>query len=802
MFVVKRDGRQQPVEFDKITERIRSLCYGESMRTIDPVRVAQDVIKGVCDGITTEALDVLAAETSAYRSASNPAYDLLAARIAVSNLHKSTPGTVREYVKALQFNMNFDCEPAVHAPLLHADVAEFMLKHANELDSYIDMQRDFEFGYFGFKTLERSYLLRSRHSHDQRRRVMERPQFLWLRVAVGIHWKDIQKHAEDQRLVLESIRATYSALSQGLYTHATPTLFNAGTQRPQMSSCFLATVPEDSIDGIFASVAECAKISKYAGGIGLSIHNIRSEGSYIAGTHGHSNGIVPMLRVFDTTARYVDQGGGKRKGSFAMYLEPWHADILEFLELKKNTGKEEHRARDLFYAMWIPDLFMQRVVNDESWSLFCPSVAKRSDDGVPLYDLYGEAFEELYVSLEKRGLAKRTIRAQELFSRIMASQIETGTPYMLYKDHINRKNNQANLGTIRSSNLCAEITEFSSQDETAVCNLASLNLSAFIKNRTFDFSALESTVRLAITNLNRVIDANFYPVDKARASNVKHRPVGLGVQGFADTLAIMGLAFDSDVARVLNREIFETMYFAALSASHAWAVEHGAYASFRGSPASRGILQCDLWGAPPDESRHDWAGLRSNIAKDGLGNSLLIALMPTASTSQILGNNEAFEPFTSNLYTRRTLAGDFMVVNRHLVRDLMNRGLWTEEIRQAIMASGGSVQGIASIPQDIQDVYKTAWELKQKVILDMAADRGPFVDQSQSMNVFMANPTPRTLGSMHMYGWRRGLKTGMYYLRTRAAVDAIQFTVSSATASSAGKDHASAEVEGCVSCSA
>ena len=771
------------------------------MKTIDPVVVAQDVIKGVCNGITTKELDILAAETSAYRSSVNPAFDTLAARIAVSNLHKSTPGTVAEYVDALQRNLNYDQTPPTQVPLLDEKIAGFMKEHADAFDKFVDMDRDLEISYFGFKTLERSYLLRAQQSSEQERRITERPQFMWLRVAVGVHAADIGalgSDSKDETTVLNSIKKTYDALSLGYYTHATPTLFNAGTNRSQMSSCFLTTVPDDSIDGIFSSVSECAQISKYAGGIGLSIHNVRSQGSYISGTHGHSNGIVPMLRVFDTTARYVDQGGGKRKGSFAIYLEPWHADILDFLELKKNTGKEEHRARDLFYAMWIPDLFMKRVESDGMWSLFCPRTVRR-EDGVALYDLYGKEFEELYECLESRGLAKKTIRAQELFSRIMASQIETGTPYMLYKDHVNHKNNQANLGTIRSSNLCSEIVEYSSTDETAVCNLASMNLSAFVKDGAFQFDAFARVVELATTNLNRVIDANFYPVEKARVSNTRHRPVGLGVQGLADTFAMLGLPFDSEDARTLNRQIFETMYFAALTASHAWAVENGPYASFKGSPASKGRLQFDLWNVVPDETRHDWSSLREKIQQDGLGNSLVVALMPTASTSQILGNNEAFEPFTSNLYTRRTLAGDFMVVNRHLVRDLVRRGLWTEDVRRMIMASGGSVQNIPGIPEDIQAVYKTAWELKQKVILDMAADRGPFVDQSQSMNVFMATPTPKTLGSMHMYGWRRGLKTGMYYLRTRAAVDAVQFTISPSGPSVSSK---ASEPEICMSCSA
>ena len=630
------------------------------------------------------------------------------------------------------------------------------MANAEVLNNHIDYNRDYNYDYFGFKTLERSYLLRLDGE------VAERPQHMLMRVAVGIHQNDIEK----------ALR-TYDLMSQGYFTHATPTLFNSGTPMPQMSSCFLLTMQEDSLHGIYDTLKQCALISKSAGGIGLSIHHIRAKGSYIKGTNGNSNGIVPMLRVFNDTARYVDQGGGKRKGSIAIYLEPWHPDLIEFLDLRKNHGKEEMRARDLFYALWTPDLFMQRVEQNADWSFFCPNECPG------LQDAYGEEFKELYESYEAQGLARKTVPAREVWDKVIEAQIETGTPYMLYKDSANLKSNQKNLGTIRSSNLCTEIMEYTSADEIAVCNLASIALPKFVENGSFNHELLFDVTYHTTGNLNRVIDVNYYPVEEARNSNMRHRPIGLGVQGLADTFAMLGLAFDSPEARALNKEIFETIYFAACTASKDEAIEHGAYSTFQGSPASQGLLQFDLWGMNEHSGRWDWDSLKAEIVEKGMRNSLLVAPMPTASTSQILGNNECFEAFTSNLYVRRTLSGEFIVLNKHLVNDLISAGLWSMELKDEILRHKGSILGIEGIPDNIKALYKTTWEIKQKHVLDMAADRGAYIDQSQSMNIHMIDANAAKVSSMHFYGWRSGLKTGMYYLRTKAAADAIQFTVES-----------------------
>ncbi|WP_088340140.1 ribonucleoside-diphosphate reductase subunit alpha [Robiginitalea sediminis] len=753
MFVLKRDGRKEPVMFDKITARVRKLCYGLN-DLVDPVKVAMRVIEGLYDGVTTSELDNLAAEIAATLTTSHPDYAKLAARISVSNLHKNTKKSFSETMKDLYEYVN--PRTGKKAPLLSDEVWKVVEANADELDSMIIYNRDFGYDYFGFKTLERSYLLKINGN------IAERPQHMLMRVAVGIHLDD-----------LASVRETYELMSKKYFTHATPTLFNSGTPKPQMSSCFLLTMQEDSIDGIYDTLKQTAKISQSAGGIGLSVHNVRATGSYIAGTNGTSNGLVPMLRVFNDTARYVDQGGGKRKGSFAIYLEPWHADIFEFLDLKKNHGKEEMRARDLFYAMWIPDLFMKRVEADEMWTLMCPNECPG------LYDNHSEAFESLYLKYEEEGKGRKTIKARELWEKILESQIETGTPYMLYKDAANRKSNQKNLGTIRSSNLCTEILEYTSKDEIAVCNLASIALPMFVKNGTFDHKELFKVTKRVTRNLNRVIDRNFYPVKEAENSNMRHRPVGLGVQGLADTFIMLRLPFTSDEAKQLNQEIFETLYFAAATASMELAKEEGAYSSFKGSPISEGLFQHNLWGIKDEElsGRWDWDKLRKSIKKHGVRNSLLVAPMPTASTSQILGNNECFEPYTSNIYTRRVLSGEFIVVNKHLLEDLVRLGLWNEEMKQELMRANGSIQNIDAIPEDIKELYRTVWELSMKDIIDMSRHRGYFIDQSQSLNLFMENANYAKLTSMHFYAWKSGLKTGMYYLRTKSAVDAIKFTL-------------------------
>lgn len=752
MHVIKRSGRNEDVSFDKITARLRKLTYNLDTNYVNLIEVSKKVIMGLYDGVTTVELDNLAAETAASMATVHPDYALLAARIAVSNLHKETDKSFHKVIHALYHYV--DPKTGERAGLIGEDTYKTVLKYKDELDSAIIYDRDFEFDYFGFKTLERSYLMRMNGQ------VVERPQHLFMRVAVGIHGEDIESAIE-----------TYNLMSERWFIHATPTLFNAGSPKPQLSSCFLLQMTEDSIHGIFETLQRCALISQSAGGIGLSIHNIRATGSYIKGTGGTSNGIIPMLRVFNDAARYVDQGGGKRKGAFAVYLEPWHADIFEFLDLKKNHGKEEMRARDLFYALWIPDLFMERVKEDADWSLFCPNEAPG------LFDVYGGEFEALYHTYEKEGRQRKTVKARDLWQAVLESQIETGTPYLLYKDAANKKSNQKNLGTIRSSNLCTEIIEYTAPDEVAVCNLASIALPKYITDGVFDFQRLYDITRVVTRNLNKVIDINYYPIPEAERSNMRHRPIGLGVQGLADAFILMRMPFDSPEARQLNKDIFETIYFAAMTESCALAEKHGAYQTFAGSPLSKGEFQFDMWGVQPSK-RWDWESLRQRVMKTGVRNSLLVAPMPTASTSQILGNNECFEPYTSNLYTRRTLAGEHIVVNKYLMRDLVRLGLWDEEMREAIMAANGSVQGIEDIPEEVRNMYKTAYELSQKVILDMAADRGAFICQSQSLNVFMEAPTFAKLSSMHFYAWQKGLKTGMYYLRSKAATDPIKFTLS------------------------
>ena len=755
MFVVKRDGRKESIKFDKITARIQKLCYGFS-DLVEPTAVAMKVIEGIYEGVTTSELDNLAAEVSASMTTRHPDYALLASRISVSNLHKDTKKSFSETMVDLYNYVN--PKTGKKAPLIADDVIKIIKKNAELLDSTIIYDRDFCYDYFGFKTLERSYLLRLNG------KIAERPQHMLMRVAIGIHKDDIQSAIE-----------TYELMAQKYFTHATPTLFNAGTPKPQMSSCFLLTMKDDSIDGIYDTLKQCAKISQSAGGIGLSIHNVRATGSYIRGTNGTSNGIVPMLRVFNDTARYVDQGGGKRKGSFAIYLEPWHADVFDFLDLRKNHGKEEMRARDLFFALWTPDLFMQRVKEDAEWTLMCPNECPG------LADTYGKDFEKLYKKYEKAGKGRKTIRARELWEKVVESQVETGTPYILYKDACNEKSNQKNLGTIRSSNLCTEIIEYTAPDEVAVCNLASIALPMFIdeEKNVFDHEKLYNITRVITKNLNKVIDRNYYPVAEAKNSNMRHRPVGLGVQGLADAFIKLRLPFDSQEAKALNEEIFETIYFAALTSSMESAKEEGAYQTYEGSPISQGLFQHNLWGKKDEElsGRWAWGELRNQIKENGVRNSLLLAPMPTASTSQILGNNECFEPYTSNIYTRRVLSGEFVVVNKHLLLDLVQLGLWNDDMKNEIIKANGSIQGIESIPDNIKALYKTVWEIKMKDIIDMSADRGHFIDQSQSLNLFIDQPNIGKITSMHFYAWEKGLKTGMYYLRTKAATQAIQFTV-------------------------
>ncbi|HEY4110152.1 ribonucleoside-diphosphate reductase subunit alpha [Puia sp.] len=795
MFVIKRNGKSESVKFDKITARIEKLCYGLDRRFVNSAEVAKKVIEGLYDGVTTTELDNLAAETAASLTVKHPDYALLASRIAVSNLHKNTIKSFSDTMKLL-----FECRDSKTGklvPLLSDEVWQIVSDNAELLDSTIIYDRDYGFDYFGFKTLEKSYLLKVDG------KVVERPQHMYMRVAIGIHQSDI-----------DAAIKTYHLMSERWFTHATPTLFNAGTPKPQMSSCFLLTMKDDSIDGIYDTLKQTAKISQSAGGIGLSIHNIRATGSYIGGTNGTSNGIIPMLRVFNDTARYVDQGGGKRKGAFAIYLEPWHADVFAFLDLRKNHGKDELRARDLFYALWIPDLFMQRVESGGEWSLFCPHEAPG------LHETWGADFEALYAQYEAEGRARRTVKAQDLWFAILDAQIETGTPYLLYKDSANRKSNQQNLGTIKSSNLCTEIIEYTSPDEIAVCNLASLALPRFVINGQFDHQTLYDVTYEVTKNLNKIIDNNYYPVEEARNSNLRHRPIGLGVQGLADAFILLRLPFESDKAKQLNKEIFETIYFAAMTASKDLAKIEGPYSSFAGSPASKGQFQFDLWDVEPT-LRWDWYRLKDEVIKHGVRNSLLVAPMPTASTSQILGNNECFEPYTSNIYVRRVLSGEFVVVNKHLLKDLVELNLWNDEMKSKIIFNNGSIQAIDEIPQHLKEIYKTVWEIKQRNIIDMAADRGAYICQSQSLNLFIDSPSANKLTSMHFYGWKKGLKTGMYYLRTQAASQAVQFTVErqggkmieplanpaaiQVASADAGEDMVGATCtmqEGCVTCSA
>ncbi|KAI9671810.1 MAG: ribonucleotide-diphosphate reductase subunit rnr1 [Alyxoria varia] len=751
MFVVKRNGKNERVQFDKITARVSRLCYGLDPEHVDAVSITQKVINGVYPGVTTVELDNLAAETAAYMTVTHPEYATLAARIAVSNLHKQTEKQFSKVMSSLYHYVNPRNKKL--SPMISDETYDTIMKNAEELDSAIIYDRDFEYQYFGFKTLERSYLLKLNG------KVAERPQHMLMRVAVGVHGDDIERAIE-----------TYHLLSNKLFTHASPTLFNAGTPNAQLASCFLIDMKSDSIDGIYDTLKTCALISKTAGGVGLNAHCIRATGSYIAGTNGTSNGLVPMLRVFNNTARYVDQGGNKRPGAFAVYLEPWHADIFPYLDLRKNHGKEEVRARDLFYALWVPDLFMKRVEANTTWTLFCPHEAPG------LADVYGEEFERLYEQYEQEGRGRQTIRAQKLWYAIIEAQTETGTPYICYKDAANRKSNQKNLGTIRSSNLCTEIIEYTAPDEVAVCNLASMALPTYVENQTYNFKRLHEVVQVVTRNLNRIIDRNYYPIPEARKSNMRHRPIGLGVNGLADAFLLMRYPFDSEEAKKLNIQIFETIYHGALTASCQLAKEEGPYETYEGSPVSQGILQYDMWERTPTDL-WDWSSLKEQIKEHGIRNSLLMAPMPTASTSQILGFNECFEPYTSNIYSRRVLAGEFQIANPHLLKDLVDMGLWSENMKNRIIADGGSIQRIPNIPDDIKRLYKTVWEISQRTIVTMAADRGAFIDQSHSLNIHMKEPTFGKITSMHFAGWKLGLKTGMYYLRTQAASAPIQFTV-------------------------
>jgi ribonucleoside-diphosphate reductase alpha subunit len=733
MKVVKRSGDVVEMLFDKVTKRISKLnCEPEFTKlNVQPDKVAQKVFTSMYDGISTSEIDNLTAEVAISMITENPDYEVLAMRITVSNIQKTCPKTFSDAMLAL------------HSRGVLSD--EFMKCVTLEMDTWIQHSRDYDFGYFGVKTLQKGYL-----------NEFETPQYMFMRVAVGIHGDDLMR-----------VKETYDLMSQKFFTHATPTLFNAGTNRPQMSSCFLVAMKEDSIDGIYDTLKECAHISKWSGGIGIHCSNVRANGSHIKGTNGVADGIVPMLRVYNNTARYVNQGGGKRKGSFAIYLEPWHADIMEFLELRLNQGDEEMRCRDLFTGLWIPDLFMEKVEQDDDWYLMCPN------ESPGLQDLYGDAFNEMYRTYVAQGRYKRKVRAREVWDRILKSQVETGTPYMCYKDSVNRKSNQSNIGVVKSSNLCTEIMEVSGPDETAVCNLASICLPTFVKNGEFDFTKLDDVTHLVTLNLNRVIDKNYYPTEAARKSNLKHRPIGIGVQGLADVFQMLGLPFDSPEARKLNIDIFAHIYFAALAASYDLAKREGPYETFKDSPASKGILQFDMWNTQPVFS---FDTLRREIQKEGLRNSLLVAPMPTASTAQIMGNNEAFEPYTANIYLRRTLAGEFVVVNKHLVNDLQKIGKWNSQMKNEIIRAGGSVQTL-DIPAELKEIYRTVWEIPQKSLIDMAADRGAYIDQSQSLNIFMENPTLAKLSSMHIYGWKKGLKTGMYYLRTRAKAKPVQVTV-------------------------
>ncbi|CAM9107094.1 unnamed protein product [Sphacelaria rigidula] len=783
MYVVKRDGRREDVQFDKITARIKHLCEGLDMDFVDPVAVTMKVNQGIFSGVLTTELDELAAQTCAYMSTNHPDYFILAARICISNLYKETESNflvlverLRDYVHPLT---------GEKASLVTDEVVDVVKNNYAVIQEALGEKME-SYDFFAFKTLEKSYLLKM---HGK---VAERPHQLLMRVSIGIHGDDI-----------ESVLQTYRMMADTKFTMATPTLFNSGTPCPQMSSCFLMTMKEDSIGGIYDTLKNCAMISKYAGGIGISVHDVRASNSYIRGTNGTSNGLVPMLRVFNNTARYVDQGGGRRKGSIAVYLEPWHADVESFLDLRKNQGNELERARDLFYALWVPDLFMKRVEANGAWSLFCPNEAPG------LSDVYGSEFEELYERHESKGLARKTMAARDLWDRILDTQVETGTPYILFKDAANSKSNQKHLGVIKSSNLCTEIIEYTSKDEIAVCNLASINLAAMVVDAyriesKFDFELLLKTAEIVIKNLNKVIDRNCYPVEEAKNSNMRHRPIGIGIQGLADAFIMLRLAFDSPQAAQLNKMIFETIYYGAMKASLSEAMSTGPHESFPGSPLSKGQFQFDLWDTKPPSSRYDWDDLRAKVVEFGVRNSLLVAPMPTASTAQILGNNESFEPFTSNVYNRRVLAGEFAVVNKHLLRDLTGLGIWNDDVKEKLLKARGSVQGLSEVPDLLKQIYKTVWEIPQRVILDHAADRGPYVCQSQSTNIHMADPSRGKLTSTNFYAWRKGLKTGMYYLRTRPKADSLQFAVDRANSKSTGKKNVDPEgqEEECLTCSA
>jgi ribonucleoside-diphosphate reductase alpha chain len=754
MKVKKRDGSLEEMRYDKITRRIQIFCNDLNMEFVDPTLITLKVTQGIYDGISTKELDVLAAETAASMTTTHPDYGRLAGRLAVSNLHKTTPKKFSQSIKELYSFV--EPKTGKESSLIDEEIYKFVVENREVLDGAIHMERDLDFDYFGFKTLERSYLLKIGD------RVVERPQYLYMRVAVGICKGDI-----------EMALRIYDDLSQHFYTHATPTLFNAGTKRPQMSSCFLIGNKGDDIDGLFDTIKDVAKISKWAGGIGLHVHDVRAKGAYIKGTGGQSDGLLPMMKTYNEVARWINQGG-KRKGSFAVYLEPWHADVFEFIDLRKNHGKEEMRARDLFLAMWTPDLFMQRVESDGDWSLFSPDEAPGLSDAVDSPE--DKAFTRLYEQYESEGRARKVVKARKLMDAILTAQIETGTPYMLYKDSANYKSNQKNLGTIKSSNLCTEIIEYSSPTEQAVCNLASIALPKYIVNGEFNHDILYEYTYQVVKNLNNVIDLNFYPTEETKRSNFRHRPVGLGVQGLADVFCMLGLPFESEDADKLQTDIFETIYFAAMTSSKDLSKINGPYESISGSPIEKGIFQYEMWGKTDKElsGRWDWKTLRKEVVKYGVRNSLLVAPMPTASTAQILGNNEAFEPFTTNLYSRRTLGGEFIVVNKHLVTELTSLGLWNEELRKKLIMENGSIQNIPEIPTEVKEIYKTVWEMSQKRILQMAANRSVFIDQSQSLNLFVDNATKSKLLAAHLYGWKLGLKTGMYYLRTRAAVDALK----------------------------
>ena len=781
MQVIKRDGRSEDISFDKILRRVKSIG-SEANLTLNYTQFVMRVIDQLHDNITTHQIDELAAEQCATLVTTHPDYGTLASHIVVSNMHKQTDAKFADAMKRLS---SFTNQSGKQTTLLDSDVFSFIESNSDALNNMVADRRDYLLDYFGLKTLERSYLMKVNG------KLVERPQYMFLRVACGIHSLSQEGSVVD---TLSAIKETYDLMSQKFYTHATPTLFNSGTPRPQMSSCYLIAMEEDSIDGIFNTLKDCAMISKWAGGIGLHVHNVRSEGSHIRGTNGISNGLVPMLRVFNSTARYVDQGGGKRNGSFAVYLEPWHPDILDFLELRKNHGDEETKARDLFYALWVPDLFMKRVKENGSWSLFCP------DQCPGLAEVYGAEFEALYTKYEREGKARKTMEARKLFFAVLESQMETGTPYMLYKDAANAKSNQKNLGTIKSSNLCTEIIEYSDKDETAVCNLASLSLSSFVRDdKTFDYEKLVDVSRVVTRNLNKVIDVNFYPTEKTKTSNMRHRPIGIGVQGLADVFARMDLPFHSDSARQINRDIFESIYYGAVYESVELARKHGSYESYAGSPASEGKLQFDLWNVKPGNTRYDWTSLKRRMKKYGLRNSLLLAPMPTASTAQILGNNEAFEPFTNNIYKRRTSAGEFLIVNKYLMKDLLDIGLWSKELKDNIVENGGSIQHIVGIPEHIKNKFKTVWEIPMRHVIDMAADRGAFICQSQSMNLWVEDPTFPILTSMHFHSWQSGLKTGMYYLRRKPKHQPQQFTI--VPKNNKNGESGDDDEEGCVMCS-